>query len=72
MPTPKSRWFRVTAERFDWIPRKGLMKSFKRGQVGYEPMGCVTYGLSIGAIETIAKPKNAKIGKDGKIEWDGN
>jgi len=67
-----SRWFRVTAERFDWIVRPGLMKSFKHGQIAYEPMACVEYGLSIGAIETIAKPKNAKVGKDGKIIWNAD
>lgn len=72
MPTPKSRWFRVIADRFDWMPRPGLMKCFKRGQIGYEQQACITYGLSIGAIETIKKPANAKVGKDGKIVWDGN
>jgi hypothetical protein len=67
-----SRWFRVTAERFDWIIRPGLMKSWKKGAIGYEPQACIDYGIGIGAVEAIAKPKNAKVGKDGRVVLDGN
>lgn len=72
MPQPKNRWFRVTAERFDWMPRKGLMISWKRGDIGYRPMACIEYGLSIDAIETIARPKNATVGKDGQVVFDAD
>lgn len=68
----RSRWFRVTAERFDWPVRPGLMISWKHGAIGYRPMGCIEYGLSIGAIETIAKPKNATVGKDGRVILHGD
>ncbi|MER8827230.1 hypothetical protein NKH73_14170 [Mesorhizobium sp. M0938] len=67
-----SRWFRVTAERFDWLFAPNKMKAFRKGQIAYEPLACVEAGLSIGAIETIEKPANARVGKDGRVVFDAD
>lgn len=67
-----SRWFRVTAERFDWMPKSNVMLSTPKDAIGYGTRACIEYGLSIGAIEQIAKPKNAKVGKDGKVIFDAD
>lgn len=64
---PSSRWFRVIGERFDWIIKPGLMKSFQRGQIAYEPQACIDAGLSGGLIEVIDRPEGAKVGKDGSV-----
>jgi hypothetical protein len=67
-----SRWFRVTADRFDWLFAPNKMKAFRRGQIAYEPMACVQAGLAAGAIEVIEKPANARVGKDGRVVFDAN
>lgn len=62
-----SRWFRVTADRFDWIFAPNKMKAFRKGQIAFEPLACVEAGLAAGAIVTIEKPDGARVGKDGKV-----
>lgn len=64
---PTSRWFRVTADRFDWLFAPNKMKAFRKGQIAYEPLACVEAGLAAGAIELIEKPDGARVGKDGKV-----
>ncbi len=49
-------WFRVIAERFDWMPRRGVMISYPAGYVGYGTRACVARGVEIGAVEKIRKP----------------
>lgn len=70
MAASNSRWFRVIADRFDWMPKSNFMLSTPRGAIGYGTRACIEYGLSIGAIEQIAKPKNARVGKDGRVVFD--
>lgn len=65
--TEKSRWFRVIADRFDWMPKPTVMVSFKRGDIGYKPQACIDAGLASGAIELIAKPRGATVDKAGRV-----
>lgn len=51
----------MIAERFDWSPKRGVMVSFKKGQVGYRPLKCIEAGLAIGAIELIEEG-NSEVG----------
>lgn len=63
----ESRWFRVTGERFDWIFSKSKMKSFKHGQIAYEPRACVDAGVAAGLVERIERPANARVDKSGRV-----
>lgn len=65
-------WFKVKAERFDWIPQKGTMICYKRGTIGYQTRDCVNYGVGINAIEEIEKPKGVKVDKSGKVTLNAN
>lgn len=62
-----SRWFRVTGERFDWMPRPGLMVSFRRGEIAYKPEACINTGLAAGLIEVIPRPRGAHVDKAGRV-----
>lgn len=63
-----TRWFRVTAKKFDWSPRRGYVVSYKSGAVGFGTRACIDHGLKIGAIELIDPPEDAKVGKDGSVK----
>lgn len=62
-----SRWFRVTGDRFDWVFAPNKMKSFKKGQICYEPIACVELGKKLGLIEVIRKPRNMRVEKNGRV-----
>ena len=62
-----SRWFKVTADRFDWVVRPTMMRSWKKGEIGYAPQKAIDIGLASGLIEVIKKPRNAHVGKDGQV-----
>ena len=64
-------WFRVTAERFDWMPRRGVMICYPQGYVGFGTRACVACGIKLGVIERIRKPAGYAVGKDGKVTRDG-
>ena len=60
-------WFEVVTDRFDWITRNGRdMKLYLPGQPYFGTRECVEYGLSIGAIRKIGKPKGWKVNKSGE------
>lgn len=61
------RWFRVIAPRFDWVIRPTLMRSWKKGDIGFAPQKCIDIGVQQEAIEVIRKPQNASVGKDGQV-----
>lgn len=62
-----TRWFRVTANKFDWSPQRGYVVSYKQGDLGYGTRACIDQGLKIGAIELVDTPEGAKVGKDGSV-----
>ena len=64
-------WFRVIADRFDWMPRQGVMISYPAGYVGYGTRACVARGLEIGAVEKIRKPAGYSVDKSGKVRRNG-
>lgn len=64
---PKSRWFRVIADRFDWRPKRTVMISWKKGDIDFRPMDCIQKGMREGAIELIGKPAHLKTNKAGKV-----
>lgn len=66
VPT-SSRWFRVTGERFDWSPRRGYVKAYKHGDIGFDTRDCIAKGIELGVIEQIEQPEGAKVGKDGRV-----
>lgn len=63
------RWFRVTGERFDWIIKPGLMRTFRKGEIYYGTRACLTIGLQQKAIEVITRPQGAFVGKDGQVYY---
>ena len=65
-----SRWFRVIADRFDWMPKPTVMVSFKKGDIGYRPTACIEAGLAEGAIEVIEKPAGYHVDKNGDVLLD--
>lgn len=65
-----SRWFKVTGERFDWMPKPTVMISFRQGQIGYRPTACIEAGLAAGVIEVIAKPAGYSVDKAGNVVRD--
>lgn len=67
-----SRWFIVTGPRFDWVFAPNKMKSFKNGQICYEPLACVQAGLAMKLIVLIDKPAGAKVGKNGQVILSGD
>lgn len=70
--TTESRWFRVTGDRFDWMPKKGTMISFPRGSVGFRPLACIEQGLALGVIETIERPTGYSVDKAGNVVINGD
>lgn len=70
--SPKSRWFRVIDERFDWVPKHGVMVSFPKGSIGYRPLDCIESGLAMGAIEVIDKPAGYSLDKAGNVVKNGD
>jgi len=64
---PSSRWFRVTGERFDWMPKPNVMISFLHGSIGYRPQACIDAGLAAEVIEVIEKPKGYSVDKAGNV-----
>lgn len=67
---PTSRWFRVTGERFDWIPKPMTMISFPKGAIGYRPLACIEAGKAAGVIEVIDKPAGYSVDKAGNVVRD--
>jgi len=63
----KSRWFRVTGERFDWFFAPGKMKSFKKGFIYFEPERCVADGEAKGLVERISRPNGMMVDKSGRV-----
>lgn len=57
-----SRWFYVVAERFDWVIRPGLMRSFEHGRVYCAPMECARLGRDQGLVVMIRPPEDRKKG----------
>lgn len=68
----ESRWFKVTGERFDWMPRPGLMISFPKGAIGYRPKACIEHGLAMGVIEVIRRPAGYSVNKAGEVVKSGD
>ena len=64
---PGSRWFRVIAENWDWMPSRNVMVSFKRGVVDFRPLACIEAGLAASAIEVIEKPVGYSVDKAGNV-----
>lgn len=69
---PSSRWFRVTGDRFDWMPTPRTMISFPHGSIGYRPQACIDAGLATGVIEVIDKPAGYAVDKAGNVIKHGN
>lgn len=65
-----SRWFRVTGERFDWMPKPNVMISFPHGSIGHRPQDCIDAGLAAGVIEIIEKPEGYSVDKAGNVVRD--
>lgn len=62
-----NRWFRVTADRFDWVVRPNMIVSFTKGAIDFRPKACIEAGLSLNAIEVISKPAGYRVDKSGKV-----
>lgn len=62
-----AKWFRVTGERFDWMPTPRVMISFPHGHIDFRPKACIDAGLAAGLIETIKKPAGYSVDKAGRI-----
>lgn len=62
-----AKWFRVTGDRFDWMPTPRTMISFPHGYVGYRPQACIDAGLAAGVIEVIKKPAGYSVDKAGRV-----
>lgn len=67
---PGSRWFRVTGERFDWMPKSNVMISFPHDSIGYRPHACIEAGLAAGVIEVIDRPEGYSVDKAGNVVRD--
>lgn len=69
---PSSRWFRVTGQRFDWMPKPRTMVSFPHGTIGYRPQACIEAGLAAGVIEVIDQPEGYSVDKAGNVIRNGD
>lgn len=68
----ESRWFKVTGEHFDWVPKFGTMISFPKGSIGFRPRACIDAGLAQGVIEVIEKPNGYTVDKAGNVVKNGH
>ena len=62
-----SRWFKVVSDRFDWMPKPGIMRVWHRDEIGYAPLACVQMGVRCGLIEMIERPEGYKVDKRGMV-----
>lgn len=62
-----TRWARVVADRFDWFPRPGSMRTHARGEIVFLPSRALSIGVASGALVRIERPKGARINKAGVV-----
>ncbi len=62
----KSRWFECVVDRFDFIPRPGVMILFRRGMIGYG--NAELFRQAGSRVKRIKRPDGYMVGKDGKAK----
>lgn len=60
-------WFRVVADRFDWVKRRGRVVCHVPGVPYFGTTRCLEDGIAQGVVEEIDRPAGLRVGKDGKV-----